>query len=148
MTIRGLVPRRDAEARSRGEQGFSTIVGAAVIAALAVVLVAVLYIGAAVLARHRAQSAADLGALAAASAHVSGRGDACAIAEDRVSDQDGSPYVADCVVDGQDVVVHVVVRVRLGGVGPLGGLGVRDATAGARAGPVIGGSAGRSDGGA
>ncbi|MCF8569143.1 pilus assembly protein TadG-related protein [Gordonia sp. HY002] len=116
------------------EKGFSTITGAAVIAVLAAILLAVLYVGAAVLARHRAQSAADLGALAAASAQVSGRGDACAVAEDRVSVQDGSPSVADCVVDGQDVVVRVVVRVR------LGGFGVRAATAAARAGPVTIGS--------
>ncbi|WP_308191557.1 Rv3654c family TadE-like protein [Gordonia liuliyuniae] len=116
--------------RCRDEEGFSTVTGAAVIAVLAAVLVGVLYVGAAVLARHRAQSAADLGALAAASVHVSGSADACDAARERVADQEGSPSVAECVVDGQDVVVHVVVRVQ------LGGLGVRDAIAVARAGPV------------
>lgn len=116
--------------RIRDEEGFSTVAGASVIATLAAVLVAVLYVGAAVVARHRAQSAADLGALAAASAHVSGRGDACEVAGERVADQDGSPSVAECAIDGEDVVVRVVIRVR------LGVLGVRDAYAVARAGPV------------
>lgn len=123
--------------RLRDEEGFATVAGAAVVAALAVILVGVLYVGAAVLARHRAQTAADLGALAAASAHVSGRDDACTVAREWVSAQDGSPSVADCVIDGQDVIVHITVRVR------LGGLGVRVATAAARAGPVTTGSAGQ-----
>ncbi|WP_420041848.1 Rv3654c family TadE-like protein [Gordonia sp. MP11Mi] len=116
--------------RCRDEEGFSTITGAAVIAVLAAALVSVLYVGAAVLARHRAQSAADMGALAAAAVHVSGSADVCEVARDRVAEQDGSPSVAECVIDGQDVVVHVVVRVR------LGALGVRDAVAAARAGPI------------
>ncbi|GAA4659043.1 hypothetical protein GCM10023197_09830 [Gordonia humi] len=116
--------------RLRDDRGFATVAGAAVIAALATVLVAVLYVGAAVVARHRAQSAADLAALAAASVHVSVAGDACAAARERVASQDGAPSIVDCRIDGQDVVVQVAVRVR------LGGLGVRDATGVARAGPI------------
>ena len=42
------------------ERGVATVLGAFVIAALAAVTVLVLYIGAAVVARHRAQSAACL----------------------------------------------------------------------------------------
>ncbi|WP_132992396.1 Rv3654c family TadE-like protein [Gordonia zhaorongruii] len=116
--------------RMQNDDGFSTIVGAAVIAALATVLVAVVYLGAAVVARHRAQSAADLAALAAASAHASGAGDPCAVARSLIGRQDGGPRVDTCRIDGQDVVMHVLVSVR------LGALGVQDASASARAGPV------------
>lgn len=115
--------------RRRNDEGFSTITGAGVIAALASVLVGVLFVGAAVVARHRAQSAADLGALAAASAHVLGD-DGCAAATELLASADGRPRIVSCTVDGQDVVLRVAVSVR------LGGLGVRDAVAAARAGPV------------
>ena len=100
------------------------------IAGLAVLLVAVIYLGAAVLARHRAQHAADLGALAAAVEAVSGADDPCARARELTAEQDGGPRVTRCAPDGQDVLVAVAVRVR------LGGWGVRDATAQARAGPA------------
>lgn len=112
------------------DAGFATIAAALVIAGLAVLLVAVLYLGAAVLARHRAQHAADLGALAAAVDAVSGADDPCARARELTTRQDGAPRVTRCARDGQDVLVAVVVRVR------LGHWGVREATAQARAGPA------------
>ena len=104
--------------------------GAFVVAALAGVLVLVLYAGAAVLARHRAQSAADLGALAGAAAHAAGDVDGCARARALVAAQDGRPSLDRCTVDGADVVVRVSVTVA------LGALGVRRAEAAARAGPA------------
>ncbi len=100
------------------------------IAGLAVFLIAMLGVGGAVLARHRAQAAADLGALAAARSQLFGEGDPCARARDLTARQEGAPAVTGCVLDGQDVVVTVTVR------SLLGRFGVRDAVARARAGPV------------
>lgn len=86
------------------------------------------YLGSVVVARHRAQAAADLAALAAAARLPSGATAACARAtaaarEMRVDD-------AECRVDGLDVVVTVQVAVALAGA----------ARAAARAGPVGTGS--------
>jgi secretion/DNA translocation related TadE-like protein len=82
------------------------------------------YLGSVVVARHRAQAAADLAALAAAGRLPAGATEACARAtvvarEMRVGD-------ARCAVDGLDVVVTVRVPVAFAGA----------AGAAARAGPV------------
>jgi len=82
------------------------------------------YLGSVVVARHRAQAAADLAALAAAARLPSGAAAACARAtavahEMRVDD-------TQCGVDGLDVVVTAQVAVAFVGV----------ARAAARAGPV------------
>ncbi|OBI15282.1 helicase [Mycobacterium sp. E2327] len=82
------------------------------------------YVGSVVVARHRAQAAADLAALAAAAGLPSGAAAACARAtvvarEMRVDD-------ARCAVDDLDVVVTVEVRVAFAGT----------ARAAARAGPA------------
>jgi secretion/DNA translocation related TadE-like protein len=82
------------------------------------------YLGSVVVARHRAQAAADLAALAAAARLASGIAAACdratAVAREmRVDD-------AECGVDGLDVVVTVRVVVGFAGV----------ARAAARAGPA------------
>ena len=82
------------------------------------------YLGSAVVARHRAQAAADLAALAAAARLPAGGGAACTRAmavarEMRVDD-------VRCRIDDLDVVVTVAVAVVIVGV----------ARAAARAGPV------------
>lgn len=82
------------------------------------------YLGAAVLARHRAQAVADLAALAAAARLNSGLQTACGRAADvarqmRVDD-------IHCAVDNLDVVITARVPVGFGGV----------ARAAARAGPT------------
>jgi secretion/DNA translocation related TadE-like protein len=86
------------------------------------------YLGSAVIARHRAQAAADLAALAAAGRLTQGAGAACAhagaVAEAMYT------AVVDCSVVGLDVVVAVDVTAA------LGRLGVGTARAVARAGPV------------
>jgi secretion/DNA translocation related TadE-like protein len=92
------------------------------------VTVGAMYVGAAVIARHRAQAAADLAALAAAGRLVDGADAACAQAAVVASAMDAS--TTQCAVDGLDVVVGVDVSVR------LGRLGVRPAHAIARAGPA------------
>ncbi|WP_439031396.1 Rv3654c family TadE-like protein [Gordonia terrae] len=112
------------------ESGNATILGAFGIAALAAVLVLVIYIGGAVLARHRAQSAADLAALAAAVEHVGGGADPCRSARDLAGKQQPPADLVECRTDGDDVVVTVRIPV------DLGGFGIRAATAQARAGPV------------
>jgi len=84
-------------------------------------------VGSAVVARHRAQSAADLAALAAAARLPSGPAAACQGALE-VSRAMGAE-LADCTVADLDVVIAVVVAAG----GPVGGR----AHAFARAGPVL-----------
>jgi secretion/DNA translocation related TadE-like protein len=84
------------------------------------------YVGAAVIARHRAQAAADLAALAAATRLAAGASAACAQAA--VIARAMRAALDDCVVDQLDVVVKVNTPVTLGVWGP--------ARAAARAGPV------------
>ncbi|ATD69269.1 MULTISPECIES: Rv3654c family TadE-like protein [Gordonia] len=112
------------------DQGNATVLGAFAIAALAAVLIMVIYVGAAVLARHRAQAAADLSALAAAADHVAGESDPCAAARTLAATQRPSAEVVSCRIDGEDVLVSVRVPV------DLGRFGMRSAGASARAGPV------------
>jgi secretion/DNA translocation related TadE-like protein len=82
------------------------------------------YLGSVVVARHRAQAAADLAALAAAARLPSGAAAACArataVAREMRVDH------AECGVDGLDVVVTVQVAIAFAGA----------AGARARAGPV------------
>lgn len=93
--------------------------------ALLTVTLAAGHVGAAVLARHRAQSSADLAALAAAATLPAGPAAACGRARDLAATMGSA--VIDCAVTGLDVTVQVSVGVRLGG---------REARAVARAGPV------------
>jgi secretion/DNA translocation related TadE-like protein len=85
-------------------------------------------VGSAVIARHRAQAAADLAALAAAGRVASGSQTACAAAAAVSSAMQAT--VSACVLDDLDVVVTVEVPVR------LGRWGVHEARASARAGPT------------
>lgn len=101
--------------------------GATMVAAVLVVTAGLLHLGGAVADRHRAQTAADLAALAAASA--SGGAD-CAAA-DRVGRANGAQTV-ECAPWHGDVVVRVEVSI----AGWLRGLGLGPATAIARAGPA------------
>jgi secretion/DNA translocation related TadE-like protein len=85
-----------------------------------------LYLGSAVVARHRAQAAADLAALAAATRLAAGPETACAQA--RVVAREMRTSTAGCAVDDLDVVVTVEARLGVGGW--------RSARAAARAGPA------------
>ncbi|MFT3716235.1 MAG: flp pilus-assembly TadE/G-like family protein [Gordonia sp. (in: high G+C Gram-positive bacteria)] len=114
---------------TKDDDGFATLAAAGVIAALTALLVGMLYLGGAVLARHRAQSAADLSALAAAAVHVRGDAEPCAAARDLAAEQGTSAEVTSCRTDGQDVLVEVTVPVLLGRWGPGRAIGR------ARAGP-------------
>ena len=85
-------------------------------------------VGSAVIARHRAQAAADLAALAAAGRLAAGRETACAWGVSVAEQMSGR--VSACTVHALDVVISVDVGVTLGrwGVGTARGT--------ARAGPV------------
>lgn len=63
---------------SRGDRGSATVLAVAMVAVLLCVTGAGAYLGSAVVARHRAQAAADLASLAAAARLPSGLAAACA----------------------------------------------------------------------
>jgi secretion/DNA translocation related TadE-like protein len=83
------------------------------------------YLGAVVIARHRAQAAADLAALAAAARLPAGPGAACAQAT--VLARKMRADAVQCAVEDLDAVVIIQVRI------PVGGWS--EARAAARAGP-------------
>jgi len=97
-------------------------------AALVAVTGVVLQLGAAVGARHRAEGAADLAALAAAAHAVEGPDAACAKAAVVTGGMNAA--LVTCSLDGWDAVVEVDVA----GPAPIAALG--SAHARARAGPV------------
>ncbi|MFC4042351.1 Rv3654c family TadE-like protein [Dactylosporangium siamense] len=97
------------------------VVGVVFVAALVVGI----GLGSARVARHRAQNAADAGALAAAVWAVDGSAVACPVAG-RVVSANGARLVS-CMVDGLDV--RVTVEIRLSDSTPVG-------RATARAGPL------------
>ncbi|GFG66019.1 hypothetical protein MKUB_35090 [Mycobacterium kubicae] len=109
---------------SRNDQGAATVVAAIMVAVLLCVTVAGVYLGSVVIARHRAQAAADLAALAAAARLPEGAGAACARAT-AVAQQMGVGN-SQCAVDDLDVIVTAEVPVAFAGV----------ARAAARAGPA------------
>ena len=86
------------------------------------------YVGSAVIARHRAQAAADLAALAAAVHLADGTGAACTKASALARAM--RTAVTQCVVEDLDVIVTVDAQV------PFGRMGVGPARATARAGPA------------
>lgn len=98
------------------------------VAVLLAITVACVYLGSAVIARHRAQAAADLAALAAAGRLTDGAGAACAHAVAVAEAM--RTTVGDCSVIELDVVVVVDVTVALGRLLP------GTARAVARAGPA------------
>ncbi|BDT84590.1 flp pilus-assembly TadE/G-like family protein [Nocardia cyriacigeorgica] len=112
----------------RGEAGAATVFAALALAGLLGLTVLVGQVGAAVVARHRAQAAADLAALAAAGALVYGAAEACA--EGGEIARRMRMTIRGCEVAEWDVVVTVEGKV------PMGLLGDRTVRARARAGPV------------
>lgn len=113
--------------RDRGDRGAATII--VLYMGLLTVLLASVFAaaGAAVVARHRAEAAADLAALAGAARAMAGEPAACARAG-VIAAANGARLVT-CRLDGWDLVVDVVVTPGVA----LGGL----ATASARAGPAV-----------
>ena len=126
--------RRDGNpvARSGEDRGSVTVVVVAAIGVVLILLWGGLALASAVIATHRARSAADLGALAAAQAIQRGVAppEACAVGMSVTARNGARP--AGCVVapDGS-VTARAATRAGLG----LLGAGSRTATATARAGP-------------
>ncbi|WP_312854044.1 Rv3654c family TadE-like protein [Tsukamurella spumae] len=112
--------------RAGGDDGVATVLAAVMVAAIITVVVMVVDVGAAVSARHRAQSAADLAALAGAASAIDV--DAACAAADRLARANAGSLRA-CSVDGFEVVVRVGVPVS------LAVFGADEAVAVARAGP-------------
>ncbi|KRD45675.1 hypothetical protein ASE38_08830 [Cellulomonas sp. Root930] len=114
-----------ARARRGGDRGSGTVLLLALVAVLLVVAGLLGLLAAAQLARGRAQTAADLGALAgAAQLLAAGSGDPCAVAAQTVRRNGGT--LAACSDDGQGVLtVRVAVPTAIGA-----------ASAWARAGPA------------
>jgi secretion/DNA translocation related TadE-like protein len=110
------------------DQGLATVWAATGIAVLMTVLVVALHLGAAVHARHRAEAAADLAALAAAGMAVQGAEPACARAAEIATAMGAT--VTTCDLAGWDALVEVGVPV------PLALPGLDTATGRARAGPA------------
>ncbi|MEL7977227.1 Rv3654c family TadE-like protein [Isoptericola sp. F-RaC21] len=119
------------------ERGAGTVVVLALAAVVVLLALAVGALGAAQRARGAAQAAADLGALAAATAWRQGA-DPCATATEAVQRNGGQ--VVECAPEDGGTVGVRASRAALGPeVGPWAGA-LGDATAHARAGPRPGGS--------
>ncbi|MBY3988317.1 flp pilus-assembly TadE/G-like family protein [Rhodococcus fascians] len=111
----------------RDDEGGATVLAALAMSALIAVVVMVMHVGSAVGARHQAQSAADLAALAGAGALDRGVADACKTA--RTLAVRMGTQLRECSIDEWDVIVTVGQPVF------LGRFGMSDAIATARAGP-------------
>jgi secretion/DNA translocation related TadE-like protein len=122
------LPRRRWQQSNQGDRGSAGLVAVAMMAVLLAVTMGSLCVGAAVIARHRAQAAADLASLAAAGRLADGAAAACAQASSVARAMNTG--VAQCVVDQLDVTVTVDVPV------VLGRIGLGTARAAARAGPA------------
>ncbi|MGI8417942.1 MAG: Rv3654c family TadE-like protein [Nakamurella sp.] len=110
------------------DTGSATILAAVGVATLIVVLAVGLQVAGAVIARHRAESAADLAALAGAAKVLTGQQSACSTAGS-IAAANGA-MLQDCELIGLDLRVMVRVDAALG---PIGG----SAAGRARAGPVL-----------
>lgn len=119
------VALRFAGASSGSDRGSGTIVGAALIFLVAVLLSAVAVGGQLLICRAKAESAADSAALAVAAAHYDGDVDPCAIAGGIVGGY-GAVSQA-CAIDGMDAEVTVAISAGM----PL----LPEVTAQSRAGP-------------
>ena len=114
--------------RRREDRGAATIFVLAVGLVLVAAGIAGAAVGSARIGRHRAQAAADLGALAGAAQAIEGTEAACAQAARFVVANSGQ--VTSCEVHGLEIVIRTKVTIT-----PLPGL-TRHAEAAARAGPV------------
>ncbi|WP_051830548.1 MULTISPECIES: Rv3654c family TadE-like protein [Streptomyces] len=124
---------RVAAAGGRGPDAGSATVWLLALAMLGTaVFAATIAVGSVVAARHRAESAADLAALAAADRLLLDADGGCARAAG-IADAQGADLVS-CAVDRSADAVEVVAEVRVGGLPAR--LSVGPARARARAGPV------------
>ena len=114
--------------RCGDDRGVATVIAAGAIGVVALLLGALAVLGAVVVTRHRAATAADLAALAGAAESVRGRDAGCARARE-LAERNGGVLVT-CTWSGWDLQVDVARS--------CGCLPVADtATVRARAGPVV-----------
>lgn len=125
------VHRRDERTarRERGERGVATVLAAVLLLGMVAIAGFGLALGSAMLARHRAEGAADLAALAAAARAPRGSEHACAAASG-VADAMRARLL-DCALDGPDARIVIEIRVPAG-LGPIS----PQVTGRSRAGPV------------
>jgi secretion/DNA translocation related TadE-like protein len=114
---------------NRDDRGSASLVAVAMMAVLLAITTGAVYVGSAVIVRHRAQASADLAALGAAARLADGAEQACARASAMARTM--RTAVIECTVDGLDVVITVDAHVS------LGRMGVGSARAAARAGPIV-----------
>ncbi len=112
----------------RSDRGSATVWSVTALAALLAVAVAVVHLGGVAVARHQAESAADLAALAGAGRVVAGEQAACGRAGEITERM--RVRLDSCRIQGWDVLVEVSASP----AGPVGRFGA--AKARARAGPV------------
>ncbi|MEU4572514.1 Rv3654c family TadE-like protein [Nonomuraea sp. ATR24] len=112
----------------RADRGSATLWGVALMALLMAVATAFAIVGAARVARHRVNAAADLSALAAAKLALIDPESACTHAE-TVASQNGV-HLANCTITGQVADVWTSLQITLPALGP------RTLTGRARAGPA------------
>lgn len=110
------------------DRGAASVLASFAILTLLVVAALIVQVGSVVATRHKAQSAADLAALAAAGALDRGNPSACAAAETIARRM--AVDVDECVVEEWDAIVTVSARVE------LSTFGMKEVRAVARAGPV------------
>jgi len=118
--------------RADADRGSATVLVLALCLVVALAGGVVATLGTVAVARHRAESAADLAALAAADRAASGVGPACAAASSAAVAV--GARLLRCGLDGDVAMVTVAVRA----AGPAAGLGTARATA--RAGPAARGT--------
>ncbi|EFA22259.1 Rv3654c family TadE-like protein [Bifidobacterium gallicum] len=126
MRTQRSVARKRALWLNGSDEGSMTVVGAALVMLCALLIIAVLLGADVLLNRAKAQSAADMAALAGAQAYRNGNADACALAQRTVLGNDAT-FVS-CRVDGDDVRVEAARDVMLPVLGQV--------NARSRAGPV------------
>ena len=123
--------RRRRRFRRRGDGGSATVAAVGVIAVLLLLTGSALTLSGAVLASHRARSAADLASLAGASALMRGEPPSAACARAAAVARRGNAQLLSCRAAGaQTLAVRAGVRPSLAILGPFG-----QARASARAGP-------------
>lgn len=111
----------------RDDGGMATVLACFCAMALIAFTTLALHVGAAAVARERAETAADLGALAGAAVALGGERVACDAATAVVAANGGT--IDSCLLQGADVLVVVSLAAAIGPV-------TRPAEARARAGPV------------
>ncbi len=119
MTARGArTTRVVVRGRGRADRGSATVFAAAISLVLVMAATAAVFVVAVVLASHRARSAADLAALAAATSEVGG-GDGCSAA--RINAHANGAELTGCRMTGEtsSFVVAVTVTVQTGLRAPL-----------------------------